>query len=292
MWDAVSQTFVSFSEPLAGKVLWMHQDERGLVSIGIGNLVDPVELAVALPERGAPYYDKYDPAPPVTEAQIGAYWERGKHDPVLMGNWRASEAVTRLRINEDSLTVLVGRQIAEYEDHMSGQVAEFANFPNWPADAQLGLLSMAWAMGPAFASGGRWPKFRAACANEDWFGAAANCHMVNDWLVKRNAVNRGLFRNAAWSAAPPPSEPAILFLPVGAVRPTIQRGQTDTGDDTLVSDLQAWLSFLGYPVEQTGSFDDATHDAVVAFQRDEGFTADGTVDELTWAALGFMVPSM
>lgn len=194
MWDAVSQTFVSFSEPLAGKVLWMHQDERGLVSIGIGNLVDPVELAVALPERGAPYYDKYDRAPPVTEAQIRADWDRVKHDPVLMGNWRAAEAVTRLRITEDSLTVLVGRQIAEYEDHMSGQVAEFVNFPNWPADAQLGLLSMAWAMGPAFASGGRWPEFRAACANEDWFGAAANCHMVNDWLVKRNAVNRGLFR--------------------------------------------------------------------------------------------------
>jgi hypothetical protein len=89
MWDAVSQTFVSFSEPLAGKVLWMHQDERRLVSIGIGNLVDPVEHAVALPERGAPYYDKYGPAPPVTEAQIRADWDRVKHDPVLMGNWRA-----------------------------------------------------------------------------------------------------------------------------------------------------------------------------------------------------------
>jgi hypothetical protein len=110
--------------------------------------------------------------------------------------------------------------------------------------------------------------------------------------LKRNAVNRGVFRNAAWSAAPPPSEPGVLFLPVGVVRPTIQRGQVDSGAETYVSDLQQWLAFLGYPVEQTGSFDDATHDAVVAFQRDERFTADGTVDALTWAALGFVVPSM
>jgi murein L,D-transpeptidase YcbB/YkuD len=291
MWDSVSQAFGDFSRPLEGEVPWTYQDPKGLVTIGIGNLIDPVALALAVPSYGAEYYDKAAPDDAVTDAQIRADWERVKNDPSLKGNWRAAEPVTQLRLRSEDINTLVARKAAEFETYMVSHVAAFANFPNWPADAQLGLLSMAWAMGPAFADAGRWPNFRAACANEDWFGAAANCHMVNDWLVKRNAVNRGLFRNAAWSALPPPSDPSQLLLPVGAVYPTIQRGQVDSGDETYVGSLQQWLAFLGYSVEQTGAFDDATYEVVVAFQRDEGFTRDGKVGQLTWAALGFMVPT-
>ena len=73
---------------------------------------------------------------------------------------------------------------------------EFASFQDWPADAQLGLLSMAWAMGPAF----KFPNFQAACARQDFQAAADQCHMAdgnNPGLRPRNAANRQLFLSAA-----------------------------------------------------------------------------------------------
>ncbi len=49
--------------------------------------------------------------------------------------------------------------------------------------------------------------------------------------------------------------------------------------------LQENLIRLGYEVELSEIFDDATKNAVIAFQRDEGLTASGTVDRETWRAL-------
>jgi hypothetical protein len=154
MWDSVSHAFGDFSRPLEGEVPWMYQDPIGKVTIGIGNLIDPVALALAVPSYGAQYHDKNAPDDPVTDAQIRADFERVKNDPSLKGKWRAAEAVTQLRLRPDDISTLVAGKAAEFEARMVSHVAEFANFPSWPADAQLGLLSMSWAMGSAFAEGG------------------------------------------------------------------------------------------------------------------------------------------
>jgi peptidoglycan hydrolase-like protein with peptidoglycan-binding domain len=62
---------------------------------------------------------------------------------------------------------------------------------------------------------------------------------------------------------------------------TIKKGAT--GAD--VTTLQQLLNGLGFSVAVTGTFDQATHDAVVAFQKAKGLTADGIVGAKTWAAL-------
>lgn len=49
--------------------------------------------------------------------------------------------------------------------------------------------------------------------------------------------------------------------------------------------LQENLKRLGYEVELTDVFDDATYQAVSAFQRNEGIAASGTVDRETWRSL-------
>ncbi|MBO4852897.1 MAG: C40 family peptidase [Schwartzia sp.] len=49
--------------------------------------------------------------------------------------------------------------------------------------------------------------------------------------------------------------------------------------------LQENLSRLGYDVELSEIFDDATQRAVLEFQRAEGLTASGAVDRETWRAL-------
>ncbi len=74
----------------------------------------------------------------------------------------------------------------------------FSAFDNWPADAQMALLSMAWAMGPA--GPGNFPRFSAACENLDFNGAARECEMDatgNPGLVPRNLANKTLLSNAA-----------------------------------------------------------------------------------------------
>jgi hypothetical protein len=299
MWDSVSQQFQAFSTPLEGQVLWMYADILGKVTIGMGNLIDSEAAALELPALGVPYYHKEGKA--VTDDHIRTDWHKVKDNPALAGHWPQAEPVTELRITEDGVRVLVATKLAQFERYLIEHVAEFASFDGWPADAQLGLLSMAWAMGPAFADGGRWPNFRAACAgqfpgadanpSQRWLDAAANCRMSNDWLTKRNAVNRGLFRNAAWSAADPPDDPSVLFLPIGVSRPVLSEGDADDGNTTYVADVQSWLKWLGYPCPQTGVFDGETTAAVKAFQGEEGFGADGRVGPLTWAALGFGVPN-
>jgi hypothetical protein len=77
-------------------------------------------------------------------------------------------------------------------------IGTFPRFPDWPADAQLGLLSMAWALGPAFPA--RWPKFTAACRALDFTSAAAECRMKevgNPGVIPRNNANQSLFQNAS-----------------------------------------------------------------------------------------------
>jgi peptidoglycan hydrolase-like protein with peptidoglycan-binding domain len=157
---------------------------------------------------------------------------------------------------------------------------------------------MSWAMGEGFADGTKWPNFRTKCAAEEWLEAAKNCNMANAWLIKRNAVNRGLFRNAAYSAAPPPDDPSKLFLEIPGSRPVIQIGDQDIpGSTEHVATAQGFLNWLGYSVAKTGTFDQATEGAVKAFQTDErglpnggAFSIDGKIGPLTWAGLGYVVP--
>ena len=49
MHPSVKSVFPSFSTKLEGRVPWMYCDVLGLVTIGIGNLIDPEEAALHLP---------------------------------------------------------------------------------------------------------------------------------------------------------------------------------------------------------------------------------------------------
>jgi hypothetical protein len=96
-----------------------------------------------------------------------------------------------------SIDTLVDNKLLQNESFLKRQTA-FKDFDNWPADAQLGLLSMAWALGPGFSSS--WPKFSAACQKADFDAAAENCQMSavgNAGVIPRNRADKQLFKNAA-----------------------------------------------------------------------------------------------
>lgn len=303
MWDSVRSAFFPFSEPMEGKVAHMYQDHLGLVTVGVGNLIDSADAAWGIRDLGAPFFTQKGNGPEADESAVRAEWARVKNDPSLAGKHQLAAEVTDLRLTDDGIAALLTSRLESFESTLR-QTTEFADIDGWPADAQLGLFSMAWAMGPGFAQNGHWPSFRGACSARDWLAAAANSVIGNGWLRKRNAVNRGLFRNAAYSVASG-YDPSGLLLVVPGMLPTLRSGSTDAefagqgyDSDTPVTSLQQFLEWLGYPTPATGTFDEQTDSGVRAFQADEasitasggGFTVDGIVGSTSWAALGFIVP--
>jgi hypothetical protein len=162
---------------------------KGLVTIAIGNLVDPLAYAMVLP-----MVDKVT-GTAATRDQIAREWQRVKHDPTLarLGH-RAAAHVTSLRLTPEGIQRVVLGKL----DEVDRQLAK--RFPSWeaqPADGQLLVLSMSWAMGAAF----RFPAFEAAFARGDYRACADECKMNeqgNPGLAPRNVMNRQLARNAAW----------------------------------------------------------------------------------------------
>jgi hypothetical protein len=199
MLPVVQETFRVFNTKFEGCIPFMYLDIKGLVTVAVGNLVDPVELAKALPFR---FKDKPGIDAPGTQAmpdQIAAEWQRLKSNPSLAREGHtACEPITDLELGDDAIDSLIADRITRSQTFLKRQ-QWFADFDSWPADAQLGLLSMAWAMGPA--GPGNFPKFRAACQNFDFNAAAAECKMDetgNPGLIPRNQANFALFSNAAF----------------------------------------------------------------------------------------------
>lgn len=202
MQPAVSAAWRAFNAPLEGVIHWMYLDVLGLVTTGMGNLIDPVELALPLPwtRDGAA----------VDQEAIRAEWTAIKQNAGLaQAGATAAGRVATLRLDDGAIDQLIEAKLADNERTLTGTAA-FADFEEWPADAQLGLLSMAWAMGPSFAPG--YPRFCAACQARDFAAAAGECAMNdagNPGLTRRNAANKLAFQLAATA-----TDPAVLRSPV------------------------------------------------------------------------------
>lgn len=198
MFPSVQSAFRAFTTTFEGCVPYMYLDIKGLVTVAVGNLVDPIELAQALPFRFKNKPGIEAPGSPATAAQIAAEWHILKDNTRLAAEGhKACEPITRLELSDDSINTLLLDRLARNESFLKRQ-QWFRDFDTWPADAQLGLLSMAWAMGPA--GPGQFPHFRAACQSLDFNTAAAECKMndaANPGLVPRNQANFTLFSNAA-----------------------------------------------------------------------------------------------
>jgi hypothetical protein len=198
MWPSVQANFWTFSRQFEGYVPYMYLDIKGLVTVGVGNLVDPVEAAQALPFQFKNQPGIAAPGSAATADQIAAEWATLKNNPSLASRgFTACEPITQLELSDDSINTLVLTRLSQDESFLKRQ-QWFSKFDTWPADAQMGLLSMAWAMGPA--GPGAFPNFRAACQNLQFSVAAAQCRMNeagNPGVIPRNRANFTLFSNAA-----------------------------------------------------------------------------------------------
>jgi hypothetical protein len=186
---SLREYFPEFSRPLEGRIPYMYQDIRHLVTVGVGNLIDTPQSAAVLP-----FVHKAGGAAASRE-EILAEWQRVKDDPNLAARGhKAAAKVTTLMLTEVAIDALVR---AKFDSNEAALKRFFVDWSSWPADAQLGAHSIAWA-GAGFPA--KWPKFTRAAARHDWADAAAQSRLDptgNPGVVDRNTANTRLFTNAA-----------------------------------------------------------------------------------------------
>lgn len=199
--------FRAFSKDLEGEVLNMYIDTHNppLVTIGVGNMIEPISVALSIdfvyksdygghPKAGQPCSDEDKKHDFNTVKSMAAYAPKG-------GNNVAFKTATVCRITPATLEKLITDKLNGNANEMKKNY--FSALDTWSADAQLGLMSMAWAMGSAFPTAppptGPWPNFTKACKDQDWEGAAKECKMKKavGTQITRNNRNVILFGNAA-----------------------------------------------------------------------------------------------
>ena len=187
IWPSVREVFYPWTAQYEGVIFWMYADILGLVTTGVGNLIDPVGLALPLP------WQRPDGSA-ASEGEIRDAWQAVKDSPdaARLGAGYA-RGLTDLTLSEGAVVELVDRRLLQNADVLASR---FPGFWAWPADAQLATLSMAWAMGPGF----DFPRFADAVDRLDFVTAAAECTIReagNPGVVPRNQADRALFLAAA-----------------------------------------------------------------------------------------------
>lgn len=200
---SVKEAFVKFTEPLEGHTTYMYCDTIGLVTVGRGNLIDPVSMALGLP------FVHNGTSAPASRAEINAAWSliKSRQDLKLKGGG-AYKGLTDVVLTDAGVDDLTYAKLDQLDTAMTKR---FPDFQSWPADAQLGVFSMCWGMGPGFA----FPMFDKACRAKDFDTAAAQCHMTDkggNAIEKRNTQNVLCFKNAA-KAMKNSLNPETLFWP-------------------------------------------------------------------------------
>jgi GH24 family phage-related lysozyme (muramidase) len=202
MREVVRLAFYDFNTPMEGAVPTFYQDVKGLVSIGVGILADPIHLALGLPMVKAD-------GTPAGRDEIAAEWMAVKAlgsgdistgNPAAKYGWKFAKPHTRLRLTEEGLRDTLLGKLHLHDVHLRGRLPDFESLP---ADAQLALHSWAWGNGPA----SPYPKMFAALRARDFRAAAEEIRMVAyidgkpvelHGLKPRNAANRALLINAAF----------------------------------------------------------------------------------------------
>jgi hypothetical protein len=151
---------------------------------------------------------KNEDGAPATEAEITDEWNMVKSGfPTYQSvNSKNIPGLHHLYLDNDAISQLVISKMHQNEGTLR---QHYPNYDDWPADAQMGLHSMAWAMGPAF----NFPSFKAATDKLDFDTAAAQGQMrPSPGIAPRNAANKALFQNAA-IVQKSGGDPEVLWYP-------------------------------------------------------------------------------
>ncbi len=194
----ILERWQAWNDPFEGTVYTFYNDVKGLTTIGVGDLCNTVGEAMALDMVR-------DDGVSASPSEIAQEWHRVHDDPAFAkAGWIAAARGATCRLTKAGVAKLVAGKLAQMDAYLAKR---FPEWEEWPWQAQMAVLSMSWACGPAF----HFPHFEMALRTQDWGMAAAECHMDetgNPGLKPRNAANVELFKSAAIAAAAPQPEAA------------------------------------------------------------------------------------
>lgn len=205
MRESIKPTFIKITEAWEGPatINWMFPDLLGLVSTGMGLLLDPVAMAVGLPWR------RSDGSLADRDEIVADFYNvKNFPDAAKLGH-RSVQHVAKLRVRPEDIHA---RVLDKAEQNETILRQRFPEFDSWPSDAQLALHSWAWGVGPH----ARFPKLEAALKQRDFRTASTEVRMTANGvelygLKPRNTANRIMLQNAAISQGT--FDPETLFYP-------------------------------------------------------------------------------
>lgn len=184
-WDEYKVAyFIKVNEPFEGRVRTLYADVKGLITVGVGNLVDPIDAALCLPFVDAA-------GTPLTRAEITTWWHHVKNDPMCaVQGYRYAEryAVNGAHLPDEAIDALIATRIQQMWDVLDKYIPKLDTYPS---RVHMVLMSMAWAMGPHFLRA--FPTFKKRLLARDWLSAADQCKISeagNPGVKPRNAYNK------------------------------------------------------------------------------------------------------
>jgi hypothetical protein len=230
MRKSVQDVFFDFSAQHEGFTPFMYCDTLNLVTTGIGNLIDAgvrnafdisdraMAPAMSLPWKfKGPGWTSKNPvaADTASQADIKEAWIRTKLQEQNVPGFSqrggfAYAGLTPLTLDLQGLKTLFNKTLTSFDSTLNSR---YPGYESWPADAQLAILSMSWAMGPAF----NFPAFKAAVTNLDFRKAAELSFFKGGGGTLENRTGRNrenvlMFTNAADSLKGG-VDPDRLFFP-------------------------------------------------------------------------------
>jgi GH24 family phage-related lysozyme (muramidase) len=297
--ESVLDIFPSFSREFEGYVNHMYLDVKGLRTTGIGNLINDLNSVMVLPWRIG------EEGPRASSGEVMEHWNylKTRQDLASRHYKYAKDAFIQrfghvLTLSDEAIDDLVEKKLLANAAHAAKQ---WNNFPFFPADAQLALMSLYWALGSLT----KFPNCARLVSKEDWLGCAAGapakttdrgwqaasyaCKIKeegNAGIIPRNKANVMLFRNAADSVPYGLPVGQLLWPSVPIVTETsaeiLEKTETLRKGDKSPA-VRLLQQKLGLVVD--GIFGIATETAVKKFQAANGLKADGVVGSKTWEKL-------
>ncbi len=164
-----------------GSIPHMYLDTVGKVTIGVGNMLRNAEAATRLPFIVKETGDK------ASEDEIISEYERvAKLKPGLTA--RSYKQHTKLVLTAEAIDALLDKRLSRFKSRLR---KDFAGFDSFPAEAQLGLIDMAFNLGN-HGLVSKFPSFTKAARSQDWKLCARECKR-KQVQKSRNSEVRALF---------------------------------------------------------------------------------------------------
>jgi len=191
----------------------MYIDNRGFVTTGVGNLL-PNAVAANVFNGRALQWEKIANGALALPSEVAAEFERVRSDDtkkripqwqVMGGGAFIKEArklgIVTLQLTDASFGMIFNKALEGLEGAMKGTPGfeDFDKIPGgFPADAQLGIISVIWANGAGPLNvGGRLEGFSKSCQARQWGEIATKeKYKWSNIRDDRNRVTRKVFENA------------------------------------------------------------------------------------------------